>query len=174
MRTILSLCACLALAAPTAAQTQIELEAGGGYTLVDVEAVAEADGAIANEWEQPSYRISARAFFGPPGETRFGAELGYQHLYWYSVRIPYGVQPIRRDYAVSGASLLGLMRLGAGAPVVDLGAGLAFPDGAAPALSVGLGWEVAPNVAIKLRADGVIDEEPVVPLGVGVSYAFQR
>ncbi len=172
-RSLSLLLAGFLFAAPAAAQPLFEIELGGGFTFVDVEGVADADGAVAEDWNQPSFRGSARALFGAEGGIRYGAELGYQSLYWYSVRIPFGSQPIRREYTVTAMSAMGLARLDAGSALVDLGAGLAFLDDPAPLLSVAVGWEVAERLSIKVRADGMIASQPTVPLGLGISYGFQ-
>jgi hypothetical protein len=162
----------LLLAAPVYGQPIFEIEAGGGYTLVNVEGIAEADGAIAQEWEQPSYRFAARALFaGSPG-LRFGAEVSYQHLYWYRVRIPFGSTPINREYDVTATSAMGLLRLGSSTTVLDLGAGVAFLEDPVGLVSFAVGWEVVNRVSVKLRADGLLASEPTVPVGFAVSYAF--
>jgi hypothetical protein len=161
-----------AVAAPASAQTTLEVEAGGGYTIVDVEAVGFADGGFAEDWSQPTYRLALRALFGAASGPRFGAEVGYQYLYWYQVVIPYGIQPIRREYDVTATSAMGLLRLGGEAAVVDLGAGVAFLEDPVGVLSLALGWKVADRVAVKLRADGMLAQEPTIPVGVAVSYAF--
>ena len=163
----------IGVATDASAQTHFEIEAGGGFTVVDVETVASNDGAIAQDWSQPSFRLAGRALFASDSNRRFGAEAAYQHLYWYQVRIPYGSTPITRDYSVSVMKVLGLFRYDMeSGTVLELGAGLAFGDTAAPATSVAFGFPVTPAVSIKVRADAVLYEQPTVPLGVGISYAF--
>jgi len=161
------------LAAPAAAQPLFEIELAGGFTFVDVEGVADADGAIAEDWNQPSFRGAARALFGSEGGLRYGAEVGYQSLYWYAVRIPFGSQPIHREYTVTAFSAMGLARLDVGSALVDLGAGLALLDDPAPLISVAVGWEVAERLSVKLRADGIVASQPTLPLGIGISYGFR-
>ncbi len=50
---------------------------------------------------------------------------------------------------------------------------VAFLDGAVPLLSAAVGFEVADRLAVKLRADGMIADQPTLPVGIGLSYAFQ-
>jgi hypothetical protein len=114
--------AALLSAPPAHAQVSFEAEAGGGYTVVDVETIAFNDGANALDWSQPTYRIAGRVLLDRPG-FGFGAEIAHQHLYWYSVRIPFGSTPIHREYDVSGMSAMALARLGVGSAILDLGAG---------------------------------------------------
>jgi len=161
------------LAGPAAAQSALELELSAGFTLVDIEGVAFEDGAIAEDWSQPSFRASGRALFGPDSGLRFGAELGYQSLYWYSVRIPFGSTPIRRDYSVTALSAMGIVRRAFGSTVMDAGAGLAFLDDPTPLVSVALGWEIMDRLAVKVRADGMMASEPTLPIGLGISYSLQ-
>ena len=73
---------------------------------------------------------------------------------------------------MTATSVLGLLRLGGDPTILDLGGGLAFVEDAVPAIAIGVGWEVVQNLAIKLRADGVFDGEPTVPVGLAFSYAF--
>lgn len=165
--------AALLLAAPAHAQIHFEVEAGGGYTLVDVAGVADADGAIAQEWSQPGYRFSGRALFGAGEGMRFGAEVAHQYLYWYRVNIPFGSTPIRREYDVTATSAMGLVRIGSsGAAMLDLGAGVAFLDDPVAVASVAVGWEILPRLAVKLRADGFVASQPTVPIGLAFSYGF--
>lgn len=161
--------AALLVAAPVAGQTVWEIEAGGGYSVVDVGGVAEADGAFANDWSQSGYRLSGRALFN----DRFGAEVGYQYLYWYRVRIPFGSQPINREYDVTALSAMALMRFGGEGAVVDLGAGFAMLDDPVGQLSVAVGWEIMDRLAIKLRADGLLASQPTLPVGLAFSYAIR-
>lgn len=165
--------AALLIAAPARAQVSFEVEAGGGYTVVDVSSVAFNDGATATDWNQPNYRLAARAIAGGSG-LRFGAEVSYQSLYWYSVRIPFGSTPIRREYDVTATTALALVRLGGNGPSVDLGAGVAFLEDPVGAVSLAIGVEVVDNLSVKLRADGLLASEPTVPVGLGFSYAFGR
>ncbi len=173
-RTIATMLATsLVLAAPLAAQPALELELAAGVTLVDVEGVAWEEGAIAEDWSQPSFRASGRALFGADDGLRYGAELGYQSLYWYSVRIPFGSTPIRREYTVTAFSAMAIARKDLGSTVVDVGAGLALLDEPAPLISLALGWEIRDRLAIKIRADGMVASEPTLPVGLGFSYALQ-
>lgn len=162
------------VAAPLPAQTTFEIEAVGGFTLVDVEAIAASDGEFAEDWRLPNFRVAARALFDAAPPVRFGVEVSRQYFYWYAVRVPFGGQPIRRSYDVSGTSVTGLVRLGSGTTTIDLGGGAAFLEQTVGVASIAVGWEVIDRLAVKLRADGLIAPEPTVPFGVGVSYAFGR
>ncbi|MEM7416907.1 MAG: hypothetical protein AAF389_15475 [Gemmatimonadota bacterium] len=157
-----------------AAQTVFEVEAAGGYTVVDVESVADLDGQIAQDWSQPAFRVAGRALFSSDTNRRFGVEAAYQHLYWYQVRVPFGSQPLTYDYNVSVTKVLGLFRYAAeSGTALEVGAGFAIGDATALASSVAVGFPVSPSFAIKVRADAVLYDQPAVPVSVGVSYRFR-
>jgi hypothetical protein len=141
--------------------------------MVDVESIAFNDGANALDWSQPTYRLAGRVMVERSG-IGFGAEVAHQHLYWYSVRIPFGSTPIYREYVVSGTTAMALARLGVGAAALDLGAGVAFLDEPVGAVSLAVGWSLVGDLSLKLRADGILASEPIIPIGVAFSYAFRR
>lgn len=66
-------------------QSSIEFTLGAGFTAIDIEGLVEKDeigGAVAPDWGQASYGLSAQYFMEPKGNVSFGAELMYQYLYW--------------------------------------------------------------------------------------------
>lgn len=159
-------------AVPVRSQVRLELDAGLGYSIVDVEAVAESDGAVAQDWNQFMYRAAVRAFFSETSSFQVGAELGYQYFYWYQVRIPYGDFPITRAYDHSGETALGVLRLTQSRTVIDFAGGLAFVGDTRPMVSVAVGREVIPNLLVRVRADALLTGQFTAPLGVSVSYAL--
>jgi len=160
------------VATPARAQVSVELEAGAGYTVIDIEALAEGYGEFAHDWNQFMYRFAARAFFGPPSGLRIGAEAGYQYFYWYSVLVPYGDYPIYREYDQEGTTVLGVVRLKSGRALVDLGAGVALLDETRPMISASVGANVFAGLSVWARADAILTGQFAAPVGVAVSYAL--
>jgi hypothetical protein len=160
------------VAAPAWAQVTVELEAGAGYTVVDIETMAENDGEFARDWGQFMYRFAARAFFGESSGLKVGAEAGYQYFYWYSVRVPYGDTPIYREYDHSGTTVLGVVRLEGGPALVDLGAGVALVDETRPMISASVGANVFAGLSVWGRVDATLTGQVAAPVGVAVSYAL--
>ena len=173
---LLSSLACLLgsmlVATPARAQVTVELEAGAGYTVIDIEALAEGYGEFAQDWDQFMYRFAARAFFGESSGLRIGAEAGYQYFYWYSVRVPYGDYPIYREYSQEGTTVLGMVRLESGRALVDLGAGVALVDETRPMISASVGANVFAGLSVWARADATLTGQLAAPVGVAVSYAL--
>jgi len=165
------LCSML-VATPARAQVTVELEAGAGYTVIDIEALAEADGEFAQDWDQFMYRFAARAFFGESSGVKVGVEAGYQYFYWYSVRVPYGDTPIYREYGQDGTTVLGVVRLQSGGALVDLGAGVALLDETRPMISASLGANVFAGLSVWARVGATLTGRRSAPVGVAVSYAL--
>jgi hypothetical protein len=162
----------LFVVSPALSQVQIDLEAGAGYTFVDIETMADNDGEIAQDWDQFMYRFAARAFFGESSGVKVGAEVGYQYFYWYQVRVPYGDFPFNRAYDHSGTTALGMVRLSNGRTLVDLGAGVALVDETRPMISASLGADVYRGLSVWVRADATLTGQLAAPVGVAVSYAL--
>ena len=158
--------------APLTAQVKVELEAGGGYTIVDVEAVADLDGEIANDWGQGMYRFAARAFLATMGNVEVGVEGAYQYLYWYSVRVPYGPQPIYRTYDVNATTVAGVLRFKGASTTFDVDGGVAFLSDPVAMVGGSVGWSPVDKVTIRLRADGLLGHEVTVPVGLHLSYSL--
>lgn len=169
---VLVAAAAVCTATPARSQVRLELDAEAGYTVVDIETLAEDDGEIAQDWNQFMYRLAARVILGEVSGVTVGAELGFQYLYWYQVRVPYGDFPFSREYDQSGTTALGLIRVTSGRTVLDAGAGLAMLGKTRPMVSAAVGTEIFPDVSVRVRADALLTGALTVPLGVSVSYAF--
>lgn len=85
-------------------QRSVELTGSIGYSAVDIEAiveVGEVSGTDATDWGQLNGGVSGQLFLISAGDFGFGIELMYQHLFWYSVRVPYGYYDIYREYSIT-------------------------------------------------------------------------
>ena len=129
-------------------QEAVELTLGIGSTAIDIENLVEKDeidGTTASDWETFNVGVAGRYFFASNSTFDFGAELMYQYLYWYSVRVPYGSQPIHREYDVSAVRITPILRYGIESNLsFDIGPELNFMDG------VNLGLLVAANYVFPL------------------------
>ncbi len=114
-------------------QKTAEFTAAVGGTIIDIENLVETDeisGSYATDWGTVNFGISGQYFFLSKGNISLGAELMYQDLYWYSVRIPYGTTPINREYSVSAVKTTPVLRFGGnGNFAFDIGPEFNFMDG---------------------------------------------
>jgi hypothetical protein len=100
-------------------QNSVEFTGGVGYTVIDIDKLVAEDenaGSEATDWENLTYGFSGQFIFASTGNIGFGAELMYQYLYWYSVKIPYGYYPIHRSYSVDVTRVTAFLRIGVKSP----------------------------------------------------------
>lgn len=85
-----------------------------GYTIVDLDELVEKTentGADINDWNQLSYGINLSYYFLNINSFHFGVSVDYMHSFWYSVDIPYGSQPIYREYDKKTTSISPIIKL---------------------------------------------------------------
>ncbi len=132
MKNILITSIAILLTTNLFAQKSIEFTLAYGATAVDLDALVEEDenpGTSVEEWSTENIGFSGQFIFGHSEKIGFGAELMYQHLYWYSVRVPYGSSNIYREYSVSTLRLTPMVRVGLDKPLcLDVGLSFNFMD----------------------------------------------
>ena len=113
------------LMAKTMNSQSIEVAAAYGHTAIDIESLVDQDeipNTVATDWGLTNYGFGLQYVFPSKSNMNLGLELMYQYLYWYSVKVPYGVQPIYRDYEVAATRITPFLRFGAENPLnLDLG-----------------------------------------------------
>ncbi|WP_436515792.1 hypothetical protein [Ekhidna sp. To15] len=162
-------------------QQTADFTIGPGYTLVDLDKLIEKDeiaGTRLEDWNQFSIGFSAQYFFTSLGEFQFGAEVMYQHLYWYRVIVPFGSTPIDREYTVTTFRLTPLFRVGEEDMNFDFGPTLNFNDGLeiGAMISGNKYFPLSDNIdlPIKIRVDLINSIVLVVPVSVhtGIRMKF--
>ncbi|MDH5398117.1 MAG: hypothetical protein OEX02_08230 [Cyclobacteriaceae bacterium] len=142
-------------------QKSMEFTAGAGATAVNLDLLVELDevtGSYVTDWGVANYGLSGQMFIASKGNLGFGVELMYQYLYWYSVRIPYGTQPISREYSVGAIKITPILRIGTDKAFnVDVGPELNFSDGLRLGMLVSGNYFVPVSekidIPLKLRLD---------------------
>ena len=153
-------------------QKSIEFTVGTGYTLSDIEKLVtldEVSGTIALDWSLLSAGVSGQYFFTSFGKVGFGAELMYQYLYWYSVRVPYGSQTIYREYSVSAIKVAPILRIGAeNSFSFDFGPEFNFSNGLIFGVLMSANYSIPVsdkiNIPLKLRMDIMHGHVVAVPI----------
>ena len=132
-------------------------------------------------WDQFHYGGSLKGFILSDKPIQFGAEAGWQRLYYAYYIVPYGPSPVYREFNVSTVSLMGLIRYF----ISDMlfasgGAGVyIFDNGIAPAITAEAGYLIKPGKSLKipvsLRVTPVLGSGlPItVCLGAGVSLLIR-
>ena len=154
----------------------IELSGSAGYTLINIEEVVVKDevrGTTANDWSYVNWGIGAQYFYMTKVRIGIGAEVMYQHLYWYEVHVPYGSYGFYRSYDVGATRVATIVRFFADSIVsLDLGPELNVMDGVHPGamISANLNIPVTKHFQIpfKVRADIFKNIEPLIPLSLSL------
>jgi hypothetical protein len=152
----------------------LELTAGAGTTIVDVDAWA---GTVANDWGTVAYQGTARLFFLSMGRARIGAEVSYRYYFWYNY-FPGGTS-YPYEFEVSGAQLSAVARFPLGARAsLDAGLGVYdFEDSSEFGAHAALGYHVplSPTMTlpIQVRADYVITDPSLIPITVNAGIGIR-
>jgi hypothetical protein len=153
------------------------LQGGAGLTMVNLAKASGYDEPILSDWGTFHYKFNVQAFY-KFGLIELGLEVGYNDLYWYSLRIPYGIQTIYRENSVSTMNIYGLLQhvtpsaiflqAGAGIHVFDEGSALGFMG------TVGYDFRLSERLSmpIFLRFDLILGDGTPTPvsLGAGIRY----
>lgn len=165
------------------AQKSIEISLSGyaGYTAVNFEKALGYEDEDMEDWDQLYYSFSAKGYFNSDKPINFGAEVGWQRLYYAYYVVPYGPSPVYREFNVSTTSVMALARYSKNQKFYALaGAGIhIFGDGVAPAIFIEPGYlvSIGENLRIPLsvRLNPIFgDGTPItISFGIGVSYRIR-
>lgn len=100
----------LPLHSKTSPSFDLGLSISAGYTALDFEAASGYPDSLMDDWDQFHYKITAYGLFPLSSTFSAGLELGYNYLYYYYYRIPYGTSPVYREAQWSTISCLGMVR----------------------------------------------------------------
>ncbi|MEQ9403381.1 MAG: hypothetical protein RIM99_07350 [Cyclobacteriaceae bacterium] len=154
------------------AQNQLDITIGAGYTAVDLDALIEKDevsGTSLLDWDQFNIGFSAQYFFLATNSFQLGAEIMYQHQYWYRVLVPFGSTPIDREYTVTTTRITPVFRFGEGNFAFDVGPEFNFSDGLQLGLMLSANQYIPINDKIDIPVKGRIDIINGIVLTVPIS-----
>lgn len=133
-----------------------------GGTIVDIETLViidEIQGTVAEDWGQFSGGLSLQYFYEINKLVSLGAEIMYQHLFWYEVHVPYGQYGIYREYSINAFKIAPVFRIGGSGQVTfDIGpAEVIFRDGVVIGSFASLNYNIPLSdkmeIPIKARVD---------------------
>jgi hypothetical protein len=119
----------------------IGFSVGGGFTAVNFEKASGYSDDYLEDWGQGHFKATLYGLAKLAPKFKAGIEVGYNDLYWWYYRIPYGPSPVYRSAEWSTLSLLGIFHKDVGRLFfIQAGAGFHFFDGdPAFALSAAIG-----------------------------------
>lgn len=100
----------------------------------------------------------------------------YHYLYWYSVRIPYGIQPIYREYSVSAYKITPILRYGVNSALsFDVGPEFIVMGGLNPGvlLSANYSIPISEKIDIPLKVRFDVMKNIVIALPVSVNAGIR-
>jgi hypothetical protein len=168
---------CFCAPAFGASLAQIRFLAGGGYTFVDLNQASGYDEDHLEDWNQGNYAFSLQGLYSLNPRLRLGLELGYEQLYYWHYRIPFGTTPVTREAnwamlfmgPVAQVFLVGGLYLQAGADLHF------FEDSPAFGLSGAMGMETrigSFSIPLELRVKPVFGDGLPTVLQVNTGFGL--
>lgn len=153
-----------------------------GYTAVNFEKALGYSDENMNDWDQFYYSATLKGILNTDKAFHYGAEIGWQRLYYAYYIVPYGPTPVYREFNITTFSIMALARYSAAKGFFVLaGAGIHFfNDGVAPALLVEPGYfiKIGENlkIPVSVRICPIFGDGTPTPisLGIGVSYVLKK
>lgn len=180
-RTLALLAILTALAAVPArlsAQRSIELFAGGGMTAGDIGTWAAQS---PYDWNQTLYDGHAQFLLGGAGGLRFGIEVGYSYLMWYSFNYCQGcASPEYTERDVSSSRVMAVARFDSPTRLfLEVAGGVQhFDDFNDLGGFAGIGYRIPLSgnleLPIKLRAGVILDsDQNLYPIALSAGLSFR-
>lgn len=156
---------------------KIGIQGSAGFTVVNMTEASGYDEPILTDSGTFHYKFNLQATY-KIGLIELGLEVGYNNLYWYSLRIPYGTQTIYRENHVSTINIYGLLQhtrpnaiflqAGAGIHIFDEGTTLGFMS------TVGYDFRLSEKLSIPLfiRIDLILGDGTPIPLSLGAGIRY--
>jgi hypothetical protein len=152
-----------------------------GYSAVNFEKALGYSDDYMDDWDQFYYSVSLKGFLTSDKPFHYGAEIGWQRLYYAYYIVPYVPSPLYREFNISTISFMALARYSANQRFFILaGPGFhLFNDGVALAVLIEPGYLIRlgenMKIPVSFRLNPVFgDGTPItISLGVGVNYTLK-
>jgi hypothetical protein len=156
---------------------KIGVQGGAGFTIVDLAKASGYDEPILTNWGTFHYKFNLQALY-KVGMIELGLEVGYNDLYWYYLRIPYGDQTIYRENYVHTVNIYGLLQhTMPNAIFLQAGAGIhIFDDGSTLGLMGAAGYDIRLtdklSIPLFLRLDVIFGDGTPIPISAGAGIRY--
>jgi hypothetical protein len=166
---------------PAAAQSgktlRFRLNAGFGATIIDLPSALGWDERYIDEWNKYNVKVNLQCEFLDVSTFRLGAEVGYNRLYYYYVRVPYPpyVNTYYATVAPINISALGSYYINPQA-YVQVGVGpYFFEEGVVLGFKGAFGYRipVGDNIAIPISVGGDLILGDGTPITIGAAVGFE-
>lgn len=85
---LLFVCAAFPAASEGIDSLTLRLNAGAGYTIIDLPTAFDWDPSYLEEWDYTDIKVNLQGLFLDFGRFQLGAEIGYNRLYYYYFIVP--------------------------------------------------------------------------------------
>jgi hypothetical protein len=156
----------------------LRLNAGAGYTIIDLPTAFDWDPSYLQEWNYTDIKVNVQGLFLDFGRFRLGAEIGYNRLYYYYFVVPN--PPFSPNHYYGSVGPVSLSALGAfeafrnffvqtSAGIYIFGDGVTFGITPSAMYTIPIGKTMAIPIAAYL--DVVFGDG--TPIAVGLTVGFQ-
>jgi len=156
---------------------EISLSVYPGFTLVNFEKALGYSDDYMEDWSEVHLSAALRGFLSSEKPVQFGAELGWQRLYYAYYIVPYGPSPVYREFTVSTVSLSVIGRYTYNNFFFVGGTGIHFfNEGIAPSLCLEAGYKINLlknlKIPISFRINPIFGSGTPIPFSVGAGLCF--
>ncbi len=179
--TLIALSILLVWVNPASAQAsktlRFRLNAGIGATVIDLPLALDWDEDYFEEWNKYNIKVNLQCEFLDVSTFRLGAEVGYNRLYYYLVRVPYPpfVNTYEETVAAINISALGSFYINDQSFVQVAAGPYFFAEGVVLGLKGTFGYRipVGENMSIPISVVGDIILGDGTPVSIGVALGFE-
>jgi hypothetical protein len=175
---LLALCAAFPAASAGIDSLTLRLNAGAGFTIIDLPSAFGWDPSYLDEWDYTDIKVNVQGLFLDFGRFSLGAEIGYNRLYYYYFIVPN--PPFSPNHYYGSVGPVNLSVLGALEVFqnffVQASAGLyIFGDGVTAGISPSAMYTipVGENMAIPIAAFIDVVFGDGIPIALGATVGFQ-
>jgi len=153
----------------------LRLNAGAGYTIIDLPTAFDWDPDYLEDWDYTDIKINVQGLFLDLGRFDLGAELGWTRLYYYHFRVP----PVPNNYYGSvgpvNLSVLGALELFRNFYVQAAAGPYIFSDGVTVGISASGVYTIPirSTMAIPITAFADVVFGDGTPISFGATVGFQ-
>jgi hypothetical protein len=178
LAALLAVCGAIPAAAAGIDSLTLRLNAGAGYTIIDIPSAFDWDPSYFENWDYMDIEVNIQGLFLTFGRFSLGAEIGWNRLYYYYFIVPNPPFSPNHYYGSVGPvniSALGALRL-FDKFFVQASAGLyIFGDGVTAGISPSALFTIpiGKSMAIPIGAYAEIVFGDGIPISFGATVGFQ-
>jgi hypothetical protein len=152
----------------------LRLNAGAGYTIIDLPTAFDWDPDYLEDWDYTDIKVNVQGLFLDLGRLEVGAELGWTRLYYYHFRVP-GPTNYYGSVGPVNISVLGSLELFRNFYVQAAAGPYIFNDGVTGGISASGVYTIpiGTTMAIPISAFADVVFGDGIPVSFGATVGFQ-